>query len=148
MFSNYKIKTLLCVEDDIFYSYLFQDAAESVDLAIKVKAIHSSDEAEEWFIKSRKRGDVPDCIFVDVNLKGSSFSGLELIRKINFEHGNNVVIGVISTSNDDQEKATAVKNGAQFWILKDTLDLEKVLIDFKDDFIGFQNRLLPFKTYK
>jgi CheY-like chemotaxis protein len=91
---------------------------------------------------------VPDCIFVDINLDGSSFSGLELIRRINFQHGNSVVIGVISTSNDEQEKAIALKNGAQFWILKDTMDLERVLSEFKHDFDEYKNRTAAFKTYK
>ena len=145
---NYKIKTLLCVEDDVFYSYLFQDAAESVDLALKVKTIKSADEAEKWFQVSKNNNEIPDCIFVDVNLNGSSFNGIELIRRINFEHGNNVVIGVISTSNDENEKAMAVKNGAQFWILKDSVDLETVLEDFKQDYFFYKNRTKPFKTYR
>jgi CheY-like chemotaxis protein len=148
MKNNYIIKSLLCVEDDIFYSYLFKDAAESTDLALQTKILKSSDEAETYFRETKDNEYRPDCIFVDVNLDGSSFNGLELIRKINFEYGNNVVIGVISTSNDDHEKAIAVKNGAQFWILKDTIDLEKVLLDFKKDFQFFLNRTINFKVYQ
>jgi hypothetical protein len=42
-------------------------------------------------------------VFVDLNIIGSSFDGIELIRKINYDYGNGVVIGIISSSQDEQE---------------------------------------------
>jgi len=75
------------------------------------------------------------------------YDGIELIRKINFEYGNNVVIGIISSSNEPEEQAKAVKAGAQFWIIKSD-DIEPRLEDFKNDFPGYKNRTNPFKIYK
>ena len=62
--------------------------------------------------------DRPECVFVDLNIIGSSFDGIELIRKINKEYGNGFVIGIISSSDDKQEIENAKSVGAQFWIIK------------------------------
>jgi hypothetical protein len=70
-----------------------------------------------------------------------------LIRKINFEYGNNVIIGIISSSNEPEEQAKAVKAGAQFWIIKSD-EIEPRLEEFKKDFEGYKNRTNPFKVYK
>ena len=76
--------------------------------------ITSADEAqklfEKWF-KSGESKNKPECVFVDLNIIGSSFDGIELIRKINFEFGNNVVIGIISSSDESEEQAKAVAAG-------------------------------------
>lgn len=89
----------------------------------------------------------PECVFVDLNIIGSSFDGIELIRKINFEYGNHVVIGIISSSNEPEEQAKAVQAGAQFWIIKSD-DIEPRLEEFKKDYEGYKNRTNPFKVYK
>jgi len=82
-----------------------------------------------------------------LNIIGSSYDGIELIRKITFEYGNNVVIGIISSSNEPEEQAKAQKAGAQFWIIKSD-DIEPRLEDFKKDFKGYKSKSLPFKVYK
>jgi CheY-like chemotaxis protein len=110
----------------------------------------SSDEAEKLFKKWFKEGPAeerPECVFVDLNIIGSSFDGIELIRKINFEYGNHVVIGIISSSNESEEQAKAINAGAQFWIIKSD-DIEPRLEEFRKDYDGYKNRTAPFKIYK
>jgi hypothetical protein len=58
-----------------------------------------------------------------------------------------VVIGIISSSNDDMEQTKAMKAGAQFWIIKSD-QIEPRLEEFKKDFDGYANRTLQFKVYK
>ena len=89
----------------------------------------------------------PECIFVDLNIIGSSFDGIELIRKINYEYGNGVVIGIISSSDEAEEQSKAINAGAQFWIIKSD-DIEPRLEEFKLDYPGYKNRSNPFKIYK
>ena len=84
---------------------------------------------------------------MDLNIIGSTFDGIELVRKINFEYGNNVVIGIISSSNESTEQAKAIQSGAQFWIVKSD-DIEPRLEEFRDDYSGYKNRTAPFKIYK
>ena len=115
---------------------------------MNVKSLNSSDEAERYFKELLRTGDPkPECIFVDLNIIGSSFDGIEFIRKINFEYGDGVVIGIISSSNDKNEQAKALKAGAQFWIIKSD-EIEPRLTEFKKDFEGYKTRKNLFKIYK
>ena len=70
-----------------------------------------------------------------------------MIRKINYEYGNHVVIGIISSSNEPEEQSKALQAGAQFWIIKSD-DIEPRLEDFKKDYEGYKNRTNSFKVYK
>ena len=72
---------------------------------------------------------------------------IELIRRINYEYGNGVIIGIISSSSDQLEMTKAVSAGAQFWIVKSD-DIEPRLEDFKKDYDLYKNRTAPFKIYK
>jgi hypothetical protein len=81
-----------------------------------------------------------------LNIIGSSFDGIELVRKINQEHGNGVVIGIISSSADKTEIAKAQLVGSQFWIVKSD-EIEPRLTEFKKDYQGFKSKTQSFKVY-
>jgi len=142
------IDSILLVDDESLFHLVFEDACSLLDISLSLESIDSSDEAAKLFSGWQKDPNgKPECVFVDLNIIGSSYDGIELIRKINFEYGNNVVIGIISSSNEPEEQAKAVKAGAQFWIIKSD-DIEPRLEDFKNDFPGYKNRTNPFKIYK
>jgi CheY-like chemotaxis protein len=86
-------------------------------------------------------------VFVDLNIIGSSFDGIELIRRINFMYGNHVVVGIISSSNEAEEQAKAVQAGAQFWIIKSD-DIEPRLEEFRKDYPAYEARTASFKVYR
>jgi CheY-like chemotaxis protein len=144
------IDSILLVDDEDLFHLVFEDACSLLDISLSLNALNSSDEAakkfEKWF-KSGDDNDKPECVFVDLNIIGSSFDGIELIRKINFEYGNHVVVGIISSSNEPEEQAKAIQAGAQFWIIKSD-DIEPRLEEFRNDYEGYKNRTLPFKVYK
>ena len=144
------IDSILLVDDEDLFHLVFEDACSLLDISLSLNALNSSDEAakkfEKWF-KSGDDNDKPECVFVDLNIIGSSFDGIELIRKINFEYGNHVVVGIISSSNESEEQAKAIQAGAQFWIIKSD-DIEPRLEEFRQDYEGYKNRTLPFKVYK
>ena len=142
------IDSIILVDDESLFHLVFEDACSLLDISLSLQSIDSSDEAAKLFAQWQKDSNGrPECVFVDLNIIGSSFDGIELIRKINFEYGNHVVIGIISSSNEPEEQAKAVQAGAQFWIIKSD-DIEPRLEDFKKDFDGYKNRKLPFKVYK
>jgi CheY-like chemotaxis protein len=142
------IDSILLVDDESLFHLVFEDACSLLDISLSLESLDSSDEAAKLFSEWQKDpSGKPECVFVDLNIIGSSYDGIELIRKINFEYGNNVVIGIISSSNEPEEQAKAVKAGAQFWIIKSD-DIEPRLEDFKNDFSGYKNRTNPFKIYK
>ena len=144
------IDSILLVDDEDLFHLVFEDACSLLDISLSLNALNSSDEAAKLFQKWFEGGDnndKPECVFVDLNIIGSSFDGIELIRKINFEYGNHVVIGIISSSNEPEEQAKAIQSGAQFWIIKSD-DIEPRLEEFRKDYEGYKNRTLPFKVYK
>lgn len=142
------IDSILLVDDENLFHLVFEDACSLLDITLSLKTFNSADEAEKYFKNIvDTKGKKPDCIFVDLNIIGSSFDGIELIRRINFVHGDGVVIGIISSSNDDMEQTKAMKAGAQFWIIKSD-EIEPRLEEFKKDFEGYAKRTHGFKVYK
>ena len=144
------IDSILLVDDEDLFHLVFEDACSLLDISLSLKSLNSSDEAAKLFQKWFQDGDdedKPECVFVDLNIIGSSFDGIELIRKINFEYGNHVVIGIISSSNEPDEQAKAIQAGAQFWIIKSD-DIEPRLEEFRKDYEGYKKRTAPFKIYK
>lgn len=142
------INSILLVDDESLFHLVFEDACSLLDIALSLHSIDSTDKAEklfkEWRINPTKR---PECVFVDLNLIGSSYDGIELIRKINFDYGNGCVIGIISSSSDKMEQSKAIQAGAQFWIVKSD-EIEPRLEEFKKDYGSYKNRIAPFKVYQ
>jgi CheY-like chemotaxis protein len=143
------IESILLVDDEDLFHLVFEDACSLLDITLSLQSLTSADEAEklfkEWF--NDKTKNKPECIFVDLNIIGSSFDGIELIRKVNYEYGNGFVIGIISSSDEAEEQSRAVKAGAQFWIIKSD-EIEPRLEEFKLDYPKYKDRTAPFKVYK
>ena len=134
------IDSILLVDDENLFHLVFEDACSILDITLSLKTLDSADEAERYFREIVENNyPKPDCIFVDLNIIGSTFDGIELIRKINFEYGDGVVIGIISSSDDTAEQAKAVKAGAQFWIIKSD-EIEPIDLKFINDKIRLRNK--------
>ena len=144
------INSILLVDDEDLFHLVFEDACSILDIALSLEALNSSDEADkkfkEWFPDDPNH-ERPECVFVDLNIIGSSFDGIELIHRINTEYGNGCVIGIISSSDDVQEIEKAKAAGAQFWLVKSD-DIEPRLEDFREDYNGYLNKTNSFKVYK
>jgi CheY-like chemotaxis protein len=141
------INSILLVDDENLFHLVFEDACSLLDITLNLESISSADQAANMFRDWQGKPQMkPDCVFVDLNIIGSSFDGIELIRKINFDYGNGVVIGIISSSEDKQEIDKAMEAGAQFWIVKSD-DIEPRLEQFREDYEGYVNRVNPFKVY-
>lgn len=144
------INSILLVDDEDLFHLVFEDACSLLDITLSLESLTSADEAEklfkEWF-DTNNIDDKPECVFVDLNIIGSSFDGIELVRKINFEYGNHVVIGIISSSDEAEEQSKALQAGAQFWIIKSD-EIEPRLEEFRNDYDGYKNRTNKFKVYK
>lgn len=144
------IESIMLVDDEDLFHLVFEDACSLLDITLSLEAVSSADEAGKMFKSWFEKGPLeerPECVFVDLNIIGSSFDGIELVRRINFEYGDNVVIGIISSSNETSEQSKAIQAGAQFWIVKSD-DIEPRLEDFVKDYDGYKNKTAPFKIYK
>jgi len=144
------IQSILLVDDEDLFHLVFEDACSLLDMTLSLEALNSSDEADklfkQWF-QGEDTADRPECVFVDLNIIGSSFDGIELIEKINTDYGNGVVIGIISSSDDNKEIKKAKSVGAQFWIIKSD-DIEPRLEEFVKDYQGYVDKTAEFKVYK
>jgi hypothetical protein len=73
------INTLMLIDDENLFHLVFEDACSLLDMALSIEALDSSDEADEkfkaWF--PDKTEDRPECVFVDLNIIGSSMDGIE-----------------------------------------------------------------------
>jgi len=144
------IESIMLVDDEDLFHLVFEDACSLLDITLSLEAVNSADEAAKMFKRWFEDGPLeerPECVFVDLNIIGSSFDGIELVRRINFEYGDNVVIGIISSSNETSEQSKAIQAGAQFWIVKSD-DIEPRLEDFVKDYEGYKTKTAPFKIYK
>ena len=144
------IESIMLVDDEDLFHLVFEDACSLLDITLSLEAVNSADEAAKMFKRWFENGPLeerPECVFVDLNIIGSSFDGIELVRRINFEYGDNVVIGIISSSNETSEQSKAIQAGAQFWIVKSD-DIEPRLEDFVKDYDGYKAKTAPFKIYK
>jgi DNA-binding NarL/FixJ family response regulator len=144
------INTLMLIDDENLFHLVFEDACSLLDMALSIEALDSSDEADAkfkaWFPDDPDH-ERPECVFVDLNIIGSSYDGIEMIDKINHQYGNGCVIGIISSSSDPQEIDKAKAVGAQFWIIKSD-DIEPRLEEFMKDYDGYVKKTAPFKIYK
>ena len=144
------IDSILLIDDEDLFHLVFEEACSLLDMTLSLEALNSSDEADRLFKRWFTEGPVeerPECVFVDLNIIGSSFDGIEMIRKINFDYGNGCVIGIISSSDDNQEIEKAKEAGSQFWIIKSD-DIEPRLEEFKKDYEGYKDKTNPFKVYR
>ena len=144
------IDSILLIDDENLFHLVFEDACSLLDISLSLEALDSSDEADELFsewYEAKNEVDKPEVVFVDLNIVGSSYDGIELIKKINHEYGNGVVIGIISSSSDEAEMEKAKEVGAMFWIIKSD-DIEPRLEEFKNDFEDYKSGNWKFKVYK
>jgi CheY-like chemotaxis protein len=142
------IKSILLVDDENLFHLVFEDACSLLDITLDLRTLSSSDAAAKLFEEWQKDSvGKPECVFVDLNIIGSSFDGIELVKKINYDYGNGVVVGIISSSADVSEIEKSKLAGAQFWIVKSD-DIEPRLEQFRDDYEGYQQRTNGFKIYK
>ena len=143
-----QINSILLVDDENLFHLVFEDACSILDITLDLQSVSSADQAEDMFkVFSKEPENKPECVFVDLNIIGSSFDGIELVKRINYTYGNGVVIGIISSSSDSTEIDKAKEAGAQFWIVK-TDDIEPRLEQFKKDYVYYKDGTGLFKVYK
>ena len=142
------INSILLVDDEDLFHLVFEDACSVLDISLSLQCVESTDKAEESFSKWLENPELrPECMFIDLNIIGSSYDGIELMRKVRETFGYDLVAGMISSSSDPVEQERAKVAGAQFWIVKSD-QIEPRLAQFKDDFDAYKTQSIPFRVYE
>lgn len=142
------INSILLVDDEDLFHMVFEDACSVLDISLSLQCVESTDKVEQYFSKWQANPDQkPECMFIDLNIIGSSFDGIELARKLRKEFEYTIVAGIISSSSDPAEQRRASEAGAQFWIVKSD-QIEPRLEAFKRDFNAHKENALPFQVYE
>ena len=141
------IKSMVLVDDESLFHMVVEDACSTINLTDSLQNIYSTDEAETYFKDLNNNTKTkPECILVDLNLIGSPIDGIELVRRINHVYSLGIVVGMISSSRDQNEQNRAKNAGAQFWIVK-TDEIEPRLEKFHSDYRSFVEKTAPFTIY-
>jgi CheY-like chemotaxis protein len=142
------IESIFLVDDEDLFHLVFEDACSLLNISLSLDAVYSTDVAETMFAEWHDDpSDRPKCAFIDLNVIGSSYDGIELIRKVNNEYGNGIIIGIISSSVDSDEIERAKSAGAMFWIVKSD-EVEPRLEQFHQDYQDYVDGIKPFTVYK
>tara|TARA_R110001592_G_scaffold142674_7_gene364920 strand:+ start:5052 stop:5483 length:432 start_codon:yes stop_codon:yes gene_type:complete len=142
------IESIFLVDDEDLFHLVFEDACSLLNISLSIDAVYSTDEAEVMFAQWQNNPSAkPKCAFIDLNVTGSSFDGIELIYKVNRQYGNGIIIGIISSSIDTSEIERAKSAGAMFWIVKSD-EVEPRLEQFHKDYQDYVDRIKPFTIYR
>ena len=71
------IESILLVDDEDLFHLVFEDACSLLDITLTLESINSADDAENLFkTKYKDINSRPTCVFVDLNIIGSSFDAV------------------------------------------------------------------------
>jgi CheY-like chemotaxis protein len=111
----------LLVEDDRIDAKAFVRAMKSLNIHNPLTIARDGVEAWELLAAGREPFPRPNILVLDINMP--RMSGIELLRKIRADRGlRDLVVFVLTTSNDDQDKIEAYNLNVAGYMLKSDLE--------------------------
>ena len=139
---------IICVENNELFQQMIAMSFELIDSClVNLKMFETSDEADSYYKSLVENNNKPDLILLDINLPTSSFNGIELLKRINQEYGNSVIIGMETRTTESEEIEKCKKLGANF-VLHKTSNYEFTIPAIVQDLKKFKDKKIPFKIYK
>ncbi|MEL7063995.1 MAG: response regulator [Bacteroidota bacterium] len=107
-----EIKCILLVDDNQADNYLHQMVIEKMGIAQDIRTVHTGEEALEYLQQHDKtRYPEPNLIFLDINMPGiNGWEFLEEYKKLNFEFHEHVLVVMLSTSPNPEDREKAQQN--------------------------------------
>jgi len=104
-----KLNCILLIDDDNDDNFFHQIVIKKMNITERIEVILDGGEAIEFLTKENKTP--PDLIFLDINMpKMNGWEFLELYKKLSAEHKAKVVVVMLTTSINPDDK----KRGEQF----------------------------------
>lgn len=76
----------------------------------------------------------PDLVLVDLNLKTSPINGIEVIKTVVNDLGNDVLIGMLTSTTDKEERRKCKEAGGSFFISKNGPEVVDRLLKLRKHF--------------
>jgi len=109
-----RLNCIMLVDDDVDDNYYHQVILKKMDITDHIEVAESGQEALDYL---RKEGQVPDIIFLDINMPGmSGWDFLDEYKKLNAKEKKTVIIVMLTTSISpaDKEKADTMSEITSF----------------------------------
>ena len=137
-FLNYnilnKLKKILLIDDNKIDNFFHERVIRKFDKNITVISLLSAEEALEY-LAGLQSGDLPDLIFLDINMPGmNGWEFLQEYNKFEEERKSCVIVVMLSTSEDPEDKERAFEQGIASYYKSKPLT-EQMLTDICNKFI-------------
>jgi CheY-like chemotaxis protein len=111
-------KNILLVEDDELDVISVQRSLREIDMNIQLHTAYNGEEALSWLRgENGNDGLIPDIIILDLNMP--KMNGLEFLQEIRKDSKfSSIKVFVMTTSNDENDRAISEKLGISGYIIK------------------------------
>ena len=123
-------KNILLIDDDYIFNFLNQTILEKIGVTNEIYTALNGKEALNLLGYSSPIRFVPDIILLDLNMPiMDGFGFLEAFKKLNFPHKENVMIIVVTSSEDPNDMVRVRNLGIDHYLPKPVTekDLRKAL---------------------
>jgi len=108
---------ILLIEDNPDHAILINGILKQIKEITKISLIDDGQKALDFMTKSKRKKQIPNLVLLDLKLP--KISGLELLKKWKEDHSlKSLPIVVLSTSDIDKDKKTAISLGADQYLVK------------------------------
>ena len=130
-----RLKCIMLIDDDADDNYYHQVILKKMDITDHIEVAESGPEALDYL---RKEGQVPDIIFLDINMPGmSGWDFLDEYKKLDTREKTKVIIVMLTTSISpaDREKADKMPEITSFQSKPMTKEMLNDILEryFSDD---------------
>ena len=110
------MKKIYLIDDDEDDQFFFKETIKSINSDIKCCIANNGKIAFDYL---KTTTSFPDIVFLDLNMP--VMNGFEFLKNLQSElSSQNLLVGIYSTTNDDNEKKIAKSLGAKFFLTKPT----------------------------
>lgn len=111
-------KNILLVDDDSIANFLIERIVQSTGLAKKIDKALNGKEALKWFTEN-SGSSLPEVVLLDLNMPiMNGFEFIQAYQNLQFEEKDNVLIILVTSSNNPSDIEKARELGIKYYLTK------------------------------